>query len=198
VIRSFFLTAVAGASLLSPVAAQEHGTVVQLQIETSLGTIHAEVYPDLAPVTVENFLAYVDDALFDGGSFFRSVRIDNQPNDSVLIDVIQGGPDGAATRGRLRDPIALERTSDTGLRHTDGTLSMARAGPDTARSQFFVCIGEQPALDFGGHRNPDGQGFAAFGRVTEGMDIVRQIQGGALEGQRLVEPIRIESIRRRP
>ena len=99
---------------------------------------------------------------------------------------------------RVREAIALERTSDTGLRHTDGTLSMARAGPDTAQSQFFVCIGEQPALDFGGHRNPDGQGFAAFGRVTEGMDIVRQIQGGALEGQRLVEPIRIESIRRRP
>jgi peptidyl-prolyl cis-trans isomerase A (cyclophilin A) len=73
---------------------------------------------------------------------------------------------------------------------------MARAGPDTARSQFFVCIGEQPSLDFGGHRNLDGQGFAVFGRVTEGMDIVRLIQAGAIEGQRLIEPVRIESIRR--
>ena len=195
-IRSLFLAVVAGASVLSPAAAQNQGTVVRLQIETSLGMIHAEVYPDHAPVTVENFLTYVDDALFDGGSFFRTVRMDNQPNDSVRIEVIQGGPNGPATRGRLRDPIALERTSDTGLRHTDGALSMARAGPDTARSQFFVCIGEQPSLDFGGHRNLDGQGFAVFGRVTEGMDIVRQIQAGAIEGQRLIEPVRIESIRR--
>ena len=195
-IRSLFLAVVAGASVLSPAAAQNQGTVVRLQIETSLGIIHAEVYPDHAPVTVENFLTYVDDALFDGGSFFRTVRMDNQPNDSVRIEVIQGGPNGPATRGRLRDPIALERTSDTGLRHTDGALSMARAGPDTARSQFFVCIGEQPSLDFGGHRNLDGQGFAVFGRVTEGMDIVRLIQAGAIEGQRLIEPVRIESIRR--
>ncbi|MGY8779309.1 MAG: peptidylprolyl isomerase [Longimicrobiales bacterium] len=195
-IRSLFLAVVAGASVLSPAAAQNQGTVVRLQIETSLGMIHAEVYPDHAPVTVENFLTYVDDALFDGGSFFRTVRMDNQPNDSVRIEVIQGGPNGPATRGRLRDPIALERTSDTGLRHTDGALSMARAGPDTARSQFFVCIGEQPSLDFGGHRNLDGQGFAVFGRVTEGMDIVRLIQAGAIEGQRLIEPVRIESIRR--
>jgi peptidyl-prolyl cis-trans isomerase A (cyclophilin A) len=195
-IRSLFLAVVAWASVLSPAAAQNQGTVVRLQIETSLGIIHAEVYPDHAPVTVENFLAYVDDALFDGGSFFRTVRMDNQPNDSVRIEVIQGGPNGPATRGRLRDPIALERTSDTGLRHTDGALSMARAGLDTARSQFFVCIGEQRSLDFGGHRNLDGQGFAVFGRVTEGMDIVRQIQAGAIEGQRLIEPVRIESIRR--
>jgi peptidyl-prolyl cis-trans isomerase A (cyclophilin A) len=195
-IRSLFLAVTAGASVLSPAAAQNQGTVLRVQIETSLGMIHAEVYPDHAPVTVENFLTYVDDALFDGGSFFRTVRMDNQPNDSVQIEVIQGGPNGPATRGRLRDPIALERTSDTGLRHTDGALSMARAGPDTARSQFFVCIGEQPSLDFGGHRNLDGQGFAVFGRVTEGMDIVRLIQAGAIEGQRLIEPVRIESIRR--
>ena len=195
-IRSLFLAVTAGASVLSPAAAQNQGTVLRVQIETSLGMIHAEVYPDHAPVTVENFLTYVDDALFDGGSFFRTVRMDNQPNDSVQIEVIQGGPNGPATRGRLRDPIALERTSDTGLRHTDGALSMARAGPDTARSQFFVCIGEQPSLDFGGHRNLDGQGFAVFGRVTEGMDIVRQIQAGAIEGQRLIEPVQIESIRR--
>ena len=195
-IRSLFLAVTAGASVLSPAAAQNQGTVLRVQIETSLGMIHAEVYPDHAPVTVENFLTYVDDALFDGGSFFRTVRMDNQPNDSVQIEVIQGGPNGPATRGRLRDPIALERTSDTGLRHTDGALSMARAGPDTARSQFFVCIGEQPSLDFGGHRNLDGQGFAVFGRVTEGMDIVRLIQAGAIEGQRLIDPVRIESIRR--
>lgn len=168
----------------------------EVEIVTSVGTIRAEIYEDQAPVTAENFLAYVDDALFDGGTFYRVVRMDNQPNDSVRIEVIQAGPDGPAVRERLRPPIPLERTSDTGLLHVDGALSMARGGPDTARSSFFICIGDQPSLDFGGNRNLDGQGFAAFGRVTEGMDIVRQIQSGLVDGQRLVDPIRIERIRR--
>lgn len=165
-------------------------------IETSKGDITAEVYVERAPRSAANFLEYVDDRVFDGGSFFRSVRTDNQPNDSVRIEVIQGGPDGASVQDRLRPPIALERTRDTGLRHVDGALSMARGGPDTGRSQFFVCIGDQPSLDFGGHRNLDGQGFAVFGRVMEGMDVVRAIQAGAVEAQRLVEPIQIERIRR--
>lgn len=174
----------------------ELGRTERVRIETPLGSIVAEIYTEAAPVTAENFLAYVDDALFDGGSFFRVVRMDNQPNDSVRIEVIQGGPDGPAVRDRLRPPIALERTRDTGLRHTDGALSMARGGPDSARSQFFICIGDQPSLDFGGNRNLDGQGFAVFGRVVEGMDVVRRIQQGATEGQRLVDPVEIEAIRR--
>jgi peptidyl-prolyl cis-trans isomerase A (cyclophilin A) len=139
---------------------------------------------------------YVDDQLFDGGSFFRVVRPDNQPDDSVRIDVIQGGPDRSISRERYRPAIPLERTRDTGLLHRDGTLSMARAGPDTARAQFFICVGDQPSLDFGGARNADGQGFAAFGRVIEGMDVVRRIQDGAAEGQQLVASVAIESVRR--
>ena len=174
------------------------GQIELVRIETSAGPIVAEIYVDAAPITAENFLAYVDDALFDGGSFFRTVRMDNQPNDSVRIEVIQGGPDGPGVRDRLRPAIPLERTRDTGLRHVDGALSMARGGPDSARSQFFICIGDQPSLDFGGNRNLDGQGFAVFGRVIEGMDVVRRIQAGATEGQRLIEPVRIESVRRAP
>lgn len=171
------------------------GAVERVEILTGAGRIVAEIYTERAPVTAENFLAYVDDALFDGGSFFRSVRMDNQPNDSVRIEVIQGGTP-ASVRDRLRPAIPLERTSSTGLAHVDGALSMARSGPDTGRSQFFVCIGDQPALDFGGNRNPDGQGFAVFGRVVEGMDVVRRIQMGAVEGQQLIEPVTIEHVSR--
>lgn len=166
-----------------------------VEITTELGSILVEVYTERAPVTAENFLAYVDDALFDGGSFFRVVRSDNQPDDSIRIGVIQGGPP-RGVQERLRPPIPLERTEDTGVRHVDGAISMARGGPDTARSQFFICIDDQPELDYGGRRNPDGQGFAAFGRVVEGMDLVRRIQSGAVDGQRLERPIEILAISR--
>jgi len=88
----------------------------------------------------------------------------------------------------------LERTSLTGLSHVDGALSMARGAPDSARSSFFICIGDQPSLDFGGNRNLDGQGFAVFGRVTVGMEVVRRIQIGEAVAQRLVEPVPIDSI----
>jgi D-alanyl-D-alanine carboxypeptidase len=177
-------------------AAQDLGLVELVEFVTSEGLIRAEIYLERAPITAQNFLDYLDDEVFDGGSFFRSVRLDNQPNDSVRIEVIQGGPDGAAVRDRIRAAIPLERTRDTGLRHVDGALSMARGGPDSARAQFFVCIGDQPSLDFGGNRNLDGQGFAVFGRVIEGMDVVRRIQMGAVEAQRLVEPVRIDRVTR--
>jgi len=177
-------------------AAQAPSPTVLIVISSAEGEITAEIYLDQAPITAGNFLAYVDEGVFDGGSFFRAVRRDNQPDDSVRIEVIQGGPDRSQARGRMRDPIPLERTSDTGLSHVDGALSMARAGPDTGRAQFFISIGDQPALDFGGARNSDGQGFAVFGRVIDGMDVVRRIQMGAVDGQRLVEPVRIEEMRR--
>ena len=128
----------------------------------------------------------------------------NQPDNDVLIEVIQGGSPSTA-RDRLRAPIPLERTRVTGLRHVDGALSMARGGPDTARSQFFICIGDQPSLDFGGNRNLDGQGFAVFGRVVKGMDVVKAIhsqpadtptESAYMAGQILEEPVEIISVRR--
>jgi peptidyl-prolyl cis-trans isomerase A (cyclophilin A) len=142
-------------------------------IKTDLGTITIELYPDKAPITVSNFLRYVDAGLYDSSSFFRSVALNNQPNDSVKIEVIQGGD---VNEGKEFAPIPLETTKQTGLSHIDGVVSMARAGPATATSSFFICINDQPSLDFGGNRNKDGQGFAAFGKVISGMEVVRKIQ----------------------
>jgi peptidyl-prolyl cis-trans isomerase A (cyclophilin A) len=170
---------------------------IPIVIETSAGRIEAELDSARAPVSVANFLRYVDGGLYDAGSFFRVVTPANQPNDSVRIEVIQGGI-GQAKRGERFAPIPLERTSVTGMRHVDGTLSMARGGPDTATDNFFIVIGAQPSLDFGGHRNPDGQGFAAFGRVTKGMDVVRAIQSGPVQGQALIAPVTISRIVRAP
>lgn len=176
----------------SPASGQ--GTV-RVLIRTEMGDIEAEVDSLHAPVTVANFLRYVDAGHYEGGAFYRTVKPDNQPDNDVKIEVIQLR--GRTDAGRSRfPPIPLERTSVTGLRHVDGTLSMARYGPDTATDQFSICIGDQPSLDFGGARNPDGQGFAAFGRVVRGMDIVRAIQQAPAEEQRLTPPIRILGIER--
>jgi peptidyl-prolyl cis-trans isomerase A (cyclophilin A) len=166
---------------------------IHIRIETSLGVIEADIDSAKAPRTAANFLKYVDAGTYDNSRFHRTVRSDNQPNDSVRIAVIQAGVD-SAHGAQEQKPIELERTSVTGLRHVDGTLSMARSGPDSATSGFFICIGNQPALDFGGHRNLDGQGFAAFGRVTRGMDVVRKIQTSGAEGQRLTPPVTITRI----
>jgi peptidyl-prolyl cis-trans isomerase A (cyclophilin A) len=164
-------------------------------IETPLGEIVVDIDGTAAPITADNFLAFVDDGSYNGGVFHRTVTMDNQPNNDVKIEVIQGGINADYPR-EGGTPIPLERTSVTGLRHRDGAISMARFTPDSAVSDFFICIGDQPELDFGGQRNPDGQGFAAFGQVTSGMDIVRAIQQSPCEEQRLDPPVPITRIRR--
>jgi peptidyl-prolyl cis-trans isomerase A (cyclophilin A) len=146
----------------------------KVRIYTSAGNIEVELYGDKAPVTTSNFLQYVKDGVYNGGSFYRAVRPNNQRKDQPHIEVIQGGTDADSLK--RRGPIELERTSLTGLKHEDGTISMARSTPNSATSEFFICINAQPSLDFGGTRNPDGQGFAAFGKVTKGMKIVKKIQ----------------------
>ena len=163
-------------------------------IQTPLGSMEVEVDTLRAPQTSRNFLRYVDQGSYRGGRFHRTVRLDNQPENKVKIEVIQGGLDSVRTKDF--SPIKLERTTETGLSHRDGTISMARDGPDTATSDFFICIGDQPELDFGGKRNPDGQGFAAFGRVVRGMDVVRQIQTARAQGELLTPPIEIIEIAR--
>ena len=172
-------------------AAQDLPRVV---IQTPLGSMEVELDTVRAPTTARNFLRYVDQGSYRGGRFHRTVRPDNQPENPVKIEVIQGGLD--SLRAKDFPPIKLERTTETGLSHRDGTISMARDGPDTATSDFFICIGDQPALDFGGKRNPDGQGFAACGRVVRGMADVRQIQTARAQGQRLTPPIEIVDITR--
>jgi peptidyl-prolyl cis-trans isomerase A (cyclophilin A) len=171
------------------------GGVVRVVLETTQGTINLELDILRAPITAKNFLRYVDGHFYDGGRFFRTVRSDNQPTDTVRIAVVQAGPDSGRTSEQFA-PIPIERTTVTGLHHVDGTISMARGRPNSATSSFFICIGNQPALDFGGTRNLDGQGFAAFGRVTSGMDVVRAIWQSHADGQRLSPPIGITSARR--
>jgi peptidyl-prolyl cis-trans isomerase A (cyclophilin A) len=169
--------------------------IVMVLLETALGNIEVAVDRGRAPVTAANFLHYVDGGFYDGGRFHRTVTPDNQPNDTIRIEVIQGGVNPARD-GERNPPIPLERTTATGLAHRDGTISMARFAPDSAVSDIFICIGDQPTLDFGGMRNPDGQGFAAFGEVVAGLDVVRAIQGRPCEGQRLTPPIAITGARR--
>jgi peptidyl-prolyl cis-trans isomerase A (cyclophilin A) len=186
-----FAALLAGATL---VAAQP-ASLPHVLVETELGVIEIELDAARAPRTAANFLRYVDERFFDGTAFYRTVRPDNQPDNLIKIEVIQGGADGTRP---AHDPIALERTSITGLKHLDGTVSMARNGPDTATSEFFICVGPQPDLDFGGRRNPDGQGFAAFGRVVRGMDVVTRIHQQAADRQRLSPPVPIREVRRAP
>ena len=179
----------------SPQPASPSGNPVVV-LETEAGRIVIEVDAARAPATARNFLRYVDEGHYDGGEFHRTVRADNQPGKAYKIEVVQAAVN-PERQPQDFPPIELERTSKTGLRHRDGTVSMARAEPDTATSDFFICIGDQPELDFGGRRNPDGQGFAAFGQVVSGMDVVHRIQGSAADGQHLTPPIRILKARRR-
>ena len=181
--------------MLVCLAAPAQTARVAVVIETSWGSIEAEIALDKAPLTGANFLRYVDARSYENGRFHRTVKLDNQPNNAVKIEVIQAS---LAPKVEPFPPIVLERTSLTGLTHTNGALSMARVGPDTGASEFFICIGDQPALDFGGKRNPDGQGFAVFGRVTKGMDVVRKIQAAPAQGQLLEPPVRILRIVRKP
>jgi peptidyl-prolyl cis-trans isomerase A (cyclophilin A) len=165
-------------------------------ITTELGEIEVELYPDQAPVTVANFLKYVDAGFYRGGTFYRVVTPENQPNDKIKIEVVQGGINPQHTTEAF-PRIKLERTKDTGIRHVDGAISMARGEPDSATSAFFICVGDQPDLDYGGMRNPDGQGFAAFGKVVRGMEIVRKIQQRpADEKQHLTAPVGITNVTR--
>ena len=179
------------ALLFAPLGAAE---TITCRIETAAGDMLIEVYPEKAPLTAANFLRYVDAGLYDGATFFRVLTPNNQPGSECKIEAIQGGD---VAEEKCFPPIAHETTKTTGLRHRDGAVSMARAEPGTASCSFFICIGDQPELDFGGRRNPDGQGFAAFGRVLAGMEVVKKIQSLEQEKQYLKKPLAIIAIRRR-
>ena len=166
-----------------------------IKITTELGDIMIEIDSINAPITAKNFLRYVDEARFNPASFYRVVRMNNQPNSSIKIEVIQGGL-GFDDSPLSIPPIMHEITDITGILHKDGVISMARTEPGSACSEFFICIGDQPQLDFGGQRNPDGQGFAAFGKVIEGMDVVLDIQSQLDERQMLTKPINILDVSR--
>lgn len=188
------------AMLAAPAAAQDltPGEVL-VRIETALGAIDIAVDTRRAPVTAGNFLKYVDGGFYDGGRFHRATRPDNYtpaPPDKPAMEIIQGGINPERRRDGF-PPIPLERTIVTGLKHVVGTVSMARTpSADSARSDFFICLDDQPSLDFGGKRFDDAQGGGAFGRVVRGMDVVRRIQQQPVEKQSLTPPVAITRMSR--
>lgn len=147
---------------------------VRVVFETERGNITLDVDTARAPVTAANFLRYVDGRFYDGGIVNRAVRPDNTVRHDVEVQVIQF-QSNPARETELFSPIPIERTNVTGLRNVNGALSMARNEPDTAQASFSIVIGDQPEMDFGGKRNADGQGFAVFGRVVDGWDVVKKI-----------------------
>ena len=162
-------------------------------ISTEIGEIEVEIFVKEAPVTATNFLEYIKKGMFKNACFYRVVNMENQPDDDIKIEVIQGGPGWSDSLTGFA-PVKHEATDITRIKHLDGTLSMARDKPGSASSEFFICINNQPELDFGGKRNPDGQGFAAFGKVIKGMDVVRKIQKLDNTNQMLDNPVIILDI----
>ena len=158
-------------TFLSSATISEVAKKINVALRTSQGDIIIELYSDKAPITANNFLRHLDEGFYDGSSFYRTVTIEND-NGTPKIEVIQGG---IGDRIKPFSAIKHESTDITGLSHIDGTISMSRYEVDTATSDFFICIGDQKGLDFGGTRNKDGLGFSAFGRVISGMDTVRKI-----------------------
>jgi peptidyl-prolyl cis-trans isomerase A (cyclophilin A) len=190
------LLAAAAALAAGPVWAQPARTRVRLQ--TDKGVIVVELADDKAPITVANFLHYVDTGRLDGAVFYRASRAPGAPT----VGLIEAGVKDPA---KLFPPIAHESTLATGLRHLDGTLSMARFEPGTATSDFSICCGDAPYLDAHPDQPGDNLGYAAFGQVTEGMDVARAIlalptTGAALnpamQGQMIDPPVAILSARR--
>jgi len=179
------------------VGVMQPGRDLLIRVETGLGNIDIAVDTVHAPITSANFLRYVDDKYYDGGQFHRATRPDNyvpQLPERPPMQIIQARINPAR---RSFPPIPLERTTATGLKHVSGTVSMARGeAADSATSDFFICVDDEPSLDFGSKRYADGQGFAAFGRVVKGMEVVRRIQHQPVKMQALDPPITIVRIAR--
>ena len=201
ILGAIVLSLLAGPLPVTALAAEP----VRAVLETTLGNIEVEVFVDQAPESAGSFLRFLDAGDYNGGGFYRVVRPDND-NGTPAISVIQGGViRSGADAGS--EGVPHETTEQTGITHTDGALSLARSTPGTGSgAAFFICIGAQPSLDFGGARNPDGQGFAAFGRVVTGMEIVRAINGlrdtqkvddPYVRNQILRQPVRIDRAYRR-
>lgn len=170
---------------------------VDIVIETSEGDIEVELYGDKAPQSVKAILAIVDRKLYDNTSFYRVLNDENQPSNAPKAELLQGGLWSRRKKKPELPKIPHESTQQTGLHHLTGTVSLAREEPGSASSEFFICMADQPGLDFGGVNNPDGQGYAAIGKVTRGMDIVRKIYRKPESDQYFDPPVPIYSIYRK-
>ncbi|HVK48942.1 MAG TPA: peptidylprolyl isomerase [Pseudobacter sp.] len=167
----------------------------RVEINTRQGDIVIELYPDKAPKTVAAFLSYVEKDLFNNASFYRVLNDENQPSNAAKANLIQGGLYRSKKRPELAG-IPHETTKQSGILHKDGVVSLARLEPGTATAEFFICVGDQPGFDFGGANNADGQGYAAFGRVIKGLDIVRKIYNLPEDNQYFDPPVPIFDIKK--
>ena len=187
--------------------------MLRVRFHFSEGDVVVRLFDREAPRTTRHFLEYVEEGYYNNASIYRTVREDNQPGEPVKLSIVEGGyyneyyadmlRAGFAGRGSYDQAlgphgthscIRVETTGETGILHKDGVLSMGRCAPDQVDDSFFFCIGDQPDLDEGGRRSGDGLGFSAFGIVEEGMELLRDIQGRAAEGQLLENPARILSV----
>lgn len=174
---------------------QKSTNTPHIEIQTEKGDIEIELYPLQAPKTVAAFLSYIDSSYFNNGSFYRVLNLENQPTNAPQTELIQGGIWKTNTKLAMSIPgIPHETTKQTGILHTDGVISLARSGPGTAGTEFFICIGKQPGLDYGGENVPDKQGYATFGKVVKGMSIVRKIYRQKENDQYFKPPITIYNI----
>lgn len=200
--------------LAAPALAQETATpapppappekvwqTVSVKIDTDLGPITVALEKERAPLTTANFLKYVDQKRYDGTTFYRAMNFPGRPD----LGLVQGGI--KSDPKRALPPVAHEPTTKTGLTHSDGAISMARGAPGSANADFFIILGGLPGLDANPKGEGDNQGFAVFGKVTEGMDVVKQILAqptsategvGVMKGQMIARPVLIRSVRRVP
>lgn len=168
----------------------------QLLIDTSYGEIEVELYPAKAPKTVAAFLSYVDSGFYTNSTFYRVVLLEGM-SANANVGLVQGGIWQTNDKHHANVPgIEHESTQQTGLSHTTGTISLARTTPGTASTEFFICIGDQTQFNYGNTNPADGQGFAAFGKVIKGMQVVRSIQQQKKQGESFTEKIIIKEIRR--
>lgn len=172
-------------------------TTPHIEIQTSQGDIEIELYPLRAPKTVAAFLSYIDSGYYEHSSFYRVLNQENQPSNAPKTELIQGGIWKTKNKLAIRIPgIPHETTLQTKILHTDGVISLARLAPGTATTEFFICIGNQPGLDYGGENIEDGQGYASFGKVVKGMDVVRKIYRQNENDQYFDPPVAIFAILR--
>lgn len=177
---------------------QKNTTTPHIEIQTEKGDIELELYPLRAPKTVAAFLSYIDSGYFNNSNFYRVLNDENQPSNAPKTELIQGGIWKTKNKTATKLPgIPHETTQQTGILHTDGVISLARLAPGTAGTEFFICIGKQPGLDYGGENIADKQGYATFGKVVKGMDVVRKIYRQNENDQYFDPPVAIYNIVRK-
>jgi peptidyl-prolyl cis-trans isomerase A (cyclophilin A) len=168
-----------------------------VKIETAAGDIEVELFQNKAPKSVTAFLSHVDNGIYNNASFYRILNEDNQPSTAIEPSLIQGGTYKSKNAPQNLAHIPHETTQETGILHKAGTISLARLEPGTATTEFFICLNDEPGFDYGGENNPDKHGYAAFGKVVKGMDVVRKIYNRPEEDQAFTPPVAIYNIKRR-